>query len=77
MLVNKLIDFCIGRKIKLIVIDPLVGFHDVIENDNTGMERVATVLRRVAVAGGEAPGAEQGDDRVAGWMACPVQWVTG
>ena len=54
VLVNKLVDFCLGRKIKLIVIDPLVGFHDVSENDNTGMEKVATILRRVAQATGAA-----------------------
>lgn len=43
-----LIRFCVEKNIKLIVIDPLVGFHDVTENDNGDMEKVAMILRRVA-----------------------------
>jgi len=53
-LFNKLVDFCIGKEIKLIVIDPLVGFHDAPENDNGAMEQVATILRRVARSTGAA-----------------------
>ena len=43
-----MVDFCQGETTKLIVIDPLVGFHETPENDNAAMEKVATVLRRVA-----------------------------
>jgi RecA-family ATPase len=53
-LIEKLVGFCRDNEIRLIVIDPLVGFHDIPENDNTGMEKVATVLRRVARGTGAA-----------------------
>ena len=53
-LFDKLVSFCRDNEIEFIVIDPLVGFHDIIENDNTGMEKVATILRRIARGTGAA-----------------------
>jgi RecA-family ATPase len=48
-LVQKLITFCRENNIGLIVIDPLVGIHDAPENDNNAMEKVVTILRKVAL----------------------------
>jgi RecA-family ATPase len=53
-LFKQLVEFCNENNIKLIVIDPLVGFHDANENDNGVMEKVATTLRRVARSTGAA-----------------------
>jgi RecA-family ATPase len=53
-LFKQLVEFCNENSIKLIVIDPLVGFHDANENDNGVMEKVATTLRRVARTTGAA-----------------------
>jgi hypothetical protein len=53
-LVEEVIKFCREKNIRLIVFDPLVGFHDVPENDNGAMERVASVLRAIARRTGAA-----------------------
>jgi len=44
----QLVAYCVTQKIELIVVDPLVGFHDAPENDNNAMEKVVTILRRLA-----------------------------
>jgi RecA-family ATPase len=53
-LVQRIIDYCRKHSIELIIIDPLVGFHDAPENDNNAMEKVVTVLRKVARETGAA-----------------------
>ena len=47
-LAQQIIAFCREHSIELIVIDPLVGIHDAPENDNNAMEKVVTILRKVA-----------------------------
>jgi hypothetical protein len=47
-LAQQIVAFCRERNIELIVIDPLVGVHNAPENDNNAMEKVVTVLRKVA-----------------------------
>jgi RecA-family ATPase len=47
-LLDELCAFVKEKNIKVVVIDPLVGFHDAPENDNGAMEKVAMYLRKIA-----------------------------
>ena len=51
---EKLVAFCKEQQIDLIVLDPLIGFHNEEENSNGIMEEVATLLRRLARETGAA-----------------------
>ena len=52
--VAELVEYCIERNIKLIILDPFISFHNVPENANEHMEQVLTILRRLAVETGAA-----------------------
>jgi RecA-family ATPase/phage/plasmid primase-like uncharacterized protein len=47
-LVGELSAFCLANEIKLIIIDPLIGFHNVPESVNEAMEQVVSILRILA-----------------------------
>ena len=51
---EQLVAFCNEQQIDLIVLDPLIGFHNEDENTNGAMEEVATFLRRLARETGAA-----------------------
>ena len=51
---EKIISFCRSNHIGLIVMDPFISIHDVPENDNTLVDKVATELRSVAKETGAA-----------------------
>ena len=53
-LVYKTKAFCLEHNIKLIIIDPLIGFHNAPENTNEAMEQVAAILRFLAKETGAA-----------------------
>lgn len=54
--VNRMVDFITRRRIDVFMVDPLVSFHDVAENDNSAMDKVikqgfGAVARRTNTAG--------------------------
>ncbi len=53
-LFNDMLEFCLEHDIKLIVVDPLIGFHNVPENLNEAMEQVAAIIRALASQTGAA-----------------------
>ena len=53
-LFDDLVIFCRTHQVELIVLDPLVGFHNAEENANGAMEEVAGLLRRLARETGAA-----------------------
>jgi RecA-family ATPase len=53
-LFQELIAFCLEHDIRLIIIDPLIGFHGAPENMNEAMEQVSAILRAVAHETGAA-----------------------
>jgi RecA-family ATPase len=50
----ELITYCLEHDIRLIIIDPLIGFHGAPENLNEAMEQVSAILRAVAHETGAA-----------------------
>ena len=46
--VQWIIDYCIEHRIRLLVIDPLIRFHGINENDNAEMDLMTAVLARIA-----------------------------
>jgi len=50
--VRDIIKFCTDNNVEVVFMDPLVSLHDNNENDNTNMDAVVAILRRIAGTAG-------------------------
>jgi phage/plasmid primase-like uncharacterized protein/RecA-family ATPase len=46
--VEKLTRFCIKHNIRMVVVDPFISTHNAPENDNSDVEKVITIFRKIA-----------------------------